>query len=106
MTRPNYLNFSRLEGRDVLNTLVDEAASKLMNILNAPHAAKENLMKTDYKAAVAAANVVKTLVQAESANLQAMTVLATRIEGSDNLRAFIDANMPQINVAKRIGAGK
>ena len=91
MTRPDYLNFSRVEGKGNLNALVDEAAAKLMDIMSAPHAAKMNLMQTDYKAAVGATNLVKAIIQAESANTMAMAVLAQRRKVDEE---FIDANVP------------
>ena len=91
MTRPDYLNFSRIQGKENLNALVDEATAIFMKILSAPEAAKANLMQTDYRVAVGATNLVKALVQAESANTMAMAVLGQRMRTDG---AFLEANIP------------
>jgi UTP:GlnB (protein PII) uridylyltransferase len=98
MTRPDYLNFSRVQGRENLNALVDEATAIYMKLLSAPEAAKENLMKTDYKIAVAAGNLVKSIIQAESANTMAMAVVAQRMRVDGD---FIEANVPGLKVPKK-----
>lgn len=98
MTRPDYLNFSRLQGKDNLNALVDEATAIFMKIMNAPEAAKPNLMQTDYKVACGATNLVKTLVQAESANAMAMAVIGQRMKVDGE---FLEANIPGLRVNKR-----
>jgi hypothetical protein len=95
MTYPDYLNFSRVQGKENLNALVDDAAAILRNIMSAPNAAKENLMKTDYKVAVAAGNLVKSIIQAESANTMAMAVLSQRRRADEE---FIEANVPGLKV--------
>ncbi len=99
MTRPDYLNFSRVEGKESLNALVDEATAVFMKILNAAEAAKPNLMQTDYKVAVGATNLVKAIVQAESANTMAMAVLSQRRRADEG---FIEANVPGLKVPKKL----
>lgn len=97
MTRPDYLNFSRIQGKENLNALVDEATAIFMKIMGAPEAAKANLMQTDYKVAVGATNLVKTLVQAESANTMAIAVLSQRMRTD---KGFIKSNVPGLKEPK------
>jgi hypothetical protein len=103
MTRPDYLNFSRVQGKENLNALVDEATATFMKIMNAPEAAKINLMQTDYKVACGATNLVKALVQAESANTMAMAVLSQRM-GPRGGHEFIEENVPGLKVTKKLKA--
>jgi len=103
MTRPDYLNFSRVQGKENLNALVDETTATYMKILSAPEAAKRNLMETDYKIAVAAGNLVKSIIQAESANTMAMAVLSQRM-GPRGGHEFIEENVPGLKVTKKLKA--
>lgn len=94
---PDYLNFSQVGGKEKLNELIDRAHGLLIKIADAPESVKPNLMMTDFKIAVAAGNIVKAIVQAESANKMAIAVLADRIKESE---AFIQANIPGLKLKK------
>ena len=103
MTQPDYLNFSRMGGKDRLCSLADKALDMLEKIADAPNAAKKNLMETDFKVAVAIGNQIKTLVQAESANTMAMAVLSERM-GARGGAEFIEANVPGLKEIKKLKA--
>lgn len=92
---PNYLNFSRVEGRERLNEGYDLALYLFQKIADAPEAAKRNMMQTDWKIAVGLSNHIKMAIQAESANAQAMAVIAARTTtGAEDARGFCEANVP------------
>jgi hypothetical protein len=100
MTKSDYLNFSRMGGKERLCALADKALDMLEKAADAPHAAKKNLMETDFKIAVAIGNQIKTLVQAESANTMAMAILADRM-GTRGGADFIEANVPGLKIPQK-----
>jgi len=101
MDSPNYLNFSRVDGKATLNRRTEKALAALEEILDAPHAAKKNLMETNFKAAVATGNILKTIIQGESANAMTMALMDSRTHSNGEL---IEANVPGIRVPKKLKA--
>lgn len=70
-------------------------------------AAKENLIKTDYKVASSTLGFVGRILQAESAMVQAFTVMADRVGKSEDFKKMISDNLPQVKLpAKQIGEAK
>ena len=103
MIQQDFLNHSRMGGRDRLNQMAGKALDMLEKVADAPEVAKRNLMDTDFKIAVAIGNQVKTLVQAETANTMAMAVLSERM-GAKGGAEFIEANIPGLKEAKKLKA--
>jgi hypothetical protein len=82
--------------REKIDQAIDQSLAVMGKILDAPMAAKENLMKTDFKVANSTLGFVGRILQAESAMVQAFTVLADRAGKSEGFRGIIADNLPQI----------
>lgn len=98
MSNSSYAPFSMMgkENKGKVDAEINAAFEMLDNIRQAPHAAKENLMKTDFKVASTILNFVGRILQAESAMVQAITVLAERAGKSSDFRDMISDNLPGI----------
>jgi hypothetical protein len=90
--------FSKMEDRKEIAAEIRAARKALVQILEAPHAAKENLMKTDYKTAATMLAFYGRLLQAESASLMAHTVLADRAANSEAFSKILKANLPELSL--------
>jgi hypothetical protein len=106
MSNLNFFPFSMMgqEEKARIGKAIDQSLGVMEKILDAPMAAKENLMRTEYKAAATQLGFIGRLLQSESASLMAFTVLADRVDKSKNFKAMIAENLPQIQLpAKNIG---
>jgi hypothetical protein len=100
MSNSSFAPFSMM-GKDQkgkIDKAIDQALNIMEKIYDAPMAAKDNLMKTDFKVANSTLGFVGRILQAESAMVQAITVLADRSSKSDDFRKMIAENLPQINL--------
>jgi hypothetical protein len=84
-----------------IDKAIDQSLSVMEEILDAPMAAKDNLMKTNFKIANTTLGFVGRILQAESAMVQAVTVMADRAGKSDDFRAMIEENLPHITFPKK-----
>jgi hypothetical protein len=98
MSNSSFVPFSMMgaDRKETIDKVIDRALRVLGEIHDAPHAAKENLMKTEFKTAAVELGFVGRLLQAESANLMAFSVMANRVGKSEEFRAMISENLPQI----------
>lgn len=107
MSNSSFAPFSMM-GKDEkgkIDKAIDQSLAVMQQIFDAPMAAKENLMKTDFKVANSTLGFVGRILQAESAMVQAVTVMADRAGKSDDFRKMIAENLPQINLpAKKLKA--
>ncbi|MFA5075730.1 MAG: hypothetical protein WC436_06555 [Candidatus Babeliales bacterium] len=108
MSNPTYVPFSMMgpEQKTKIDKAINHALDSLEAIHAAPHAAKENLMKTEFKVAAVELSFVGKILQAESAMVQAITVMADRAGKSEDFRSMIAENLPQIQLptAKKLKA--
>jgi len=101
METPDYLNFSRIEGKEAQLRRLEKAQAALEEILDASCAARVNLMKTTFPAANALVGSIKSLIQAETASTMTMAVLAQRM-GAKGGADFIEANVPGLKEPKQL----
>jgi hypothetical protein len=73
----------------------------IIEYFNSPYAAKENLIKTDMKVANTVLTTFARIRQAESGMVQAVTVVGDRAGKSEEFRAMISDNLPQISLPKK-----
>jgi len=109
MSNSSFAPFSMMgKGQKVkIDKAIDQSLLIMEKILDAPMAAKENLMKTDFKVANSTLAFVGRILQAESAMVQAFTVLADRVGKSEDFKKMISDNLPQIQLpAKQIEEAK
>ena len=83
-----------------------EAINTIIEYFKSPHAAKENLIKTDMKVANTVLSTFARMRQAESGELQALTILGERADKSAGFREFIQENLPQIEMMKKLPTGR
>ena len=98
MSNATYVPFSMMgEGQKKrIDKEIDEAFNILEKIREAPEAAKENLMKTDFQIAGKILSFVGRLLSSESGMAQAMAVLADRAGKSKEFSRMISDNLPGI----------
>jgi len=98
MSKASFVPFSMMgePQKAKVDDMIDTAYAILKEIRVASHAAKENLMKTDFKVAGVMLSFVGKLLQSESAMVQAVTVMADRAGKSEDFRGVISANLPNI----------
>ena len=109
MTNSSFAPFSMMGGvqKERIDRAINQALDILEEIHNAPHAVKENLMKTEFKIANTSLNFVGRILQAESAMVQAVTSLADKADKSEEFREMISGNLPQINIkVKKLKGGE
>lgn len=78
------------------------AIQKINDAFDAPHAVKEQLMKTDIKMANNILNTAGKLRSAESGMMQGMAVIAERREKSKIFQEYIDFNLPHLKPIKKL----
>lgn len=103
MSNSSFAPFSMM-GKDQkgkIDKAIDRSLEIMEKIYSAPEAAKENLMKTDFKVANSTLGFVGRILQAESAMVQAFTVLADRAGKSEEFSRMISDNLPQIHMPER-----
>lgn len=100
MINSSYAPFSMMGGdrKAKIDKAVDQSLSVMEKILNAPEAAKDNLMLTDYKVAASTLSFVGKLLQAESGMLQAITVVADRADKSEDFKKMISGHLPMFHL--------
>jgi len=82
--------------------LLDLCKEKLQEILDAPHAAKPNLMQTDGKLIINYLNYCSRERQSQSGREQARAVIAKMVCGSkEEIREFVKDNLPEIKVSTK-----
>jgi len=89
---------------EALHTAMKESLEVIINYFDSSRAAKENLLKTDIRVANNVLNTFAKMRQAESGMIQALTVLGERQAKSDEFKRFIQENLPQIEVSKKLPA--
>jgi hypothetical protein len=89
------------EQKEKIDKAINSSLEIMEKISKAPMAAKENLMKTDFKIANSTLGFVGRILQAESAMVQAITVLADRAGKSNEFRKMISDNLPQIQLPEK-----
>jgi hypothetical protein len=102
MSNSSFTPFSMM-GKDQkakIDAAIDQSLAVMETILDAPMAAKENLMKTDFKVANSTLGFVGRILQAESAMVQAFTVLADRAGKSKDFKKMISDNLPMIQLSE------
>ncbi len=105
MSNSSFTPFSMMveNQRAKIDMAIDQSLAVMEKILDAPMAAKENLMKTDFKVANSTLGFVGRILQAESAMVQAFTVLADRAGKSEDFKKMIAEKLPQIQLpAKKL----
>jgi hypothetical protein len=105
MPSSSFVPFSMMGAgqKEKIDKAIDRALAVMENIFDASMAAKENLMKTDFKVANSTLSFVGRILQAESAMVQAITVMADRAGKSEDFKAMIANNLPQIQLpAKKL----
>lgn len=98
MPNSSFAPFSMMgrDQKDKIDKAIDQSLAIMDKIASSPEAAKENLMKTDFKVANATLGFVGRILQAESAMVQAFTVLADRAGKSEEFSQMISDNLPGI----------
>jgi len=89
---------------EALHVAMKESLEVIIGYFDSPRAAKENLLKTDIKVANNVLNTFARMRQAESGMIQALTVLGERQAKSAEFKQFIQENLPQIEVGKKLPA--
>lgn len=104
MSNSTYAPFSMMgkEAKEKIDEEINRAFDELKEIREAPHAAKENLMKTNFKTASLTLGFIGRLLSSESGMAQAMAVLGERQVKSAEFKEFIETNLPQITIAKKL----
>jgi len=103
MSKSSYAPFSMMgeDRKEKIDAITDQSLMVYEKILNAPEAAKPNLMQTDFKVANSALTFVGRILQAESAQLMAFTVLANRAGKSKDFQQMISDNLPKIHLPEK-----
>ena len=97
----NFLLLTPEQNKEFQKALLT-AIQKINNAFEAPHAVKEQLMKTDIKMANNVLNTAGKLRSAESGIMQGMAVIAERRGKSKIFKDYIDFNLPHLKPIKKL----
>jgi hypothetical protein len=100
MSNSTFAPFSMMgkEQRAKIDKAIDASLIVMHSVLDAPMAAKENLIRTDFKAACSMLAFVGRILQSESAMAQAIAVVADRASTSEKFRETIAENFPEFKL--------